>query len=137
MLEAWVDLGPYNDSCSSDIPGFNERIKGWLPSMVQHRCSIGEVGGFFQRLDRGTYPAHILEHISIELQALCGSDVGFGRARAIDETAGLYRVIVEYEQEELGHACMQAGREILLAALNGKDYDIAFKLAELRSLAGR
>ena len=79
VLEAWVDLGPYNDSCSSEIPGFNERIKSWLPSMVEHRCSIGERGGFFQRLDRGTYPAHILEHISIELQALCGSDVGFGR----------------------------------------------------------
>jgi len=135
VLEAWVDLGPYNDSCSSEIPGFNERLKGWFPSMIEHRCSVGERGGFFQRLDRGTYPAHILEHISIELQTLCGSDVGFGRARAIDETAGLYRVIVEFEQEELGRACVQAGREILLAALNGQDYDIAFKLAELRSLA--
>jgi len=58
VLEAWVDLGPYNDSCSSEIEGFNERIKSWLPSMIQHRCSVGEVGGFFQRLDRGTYPAH-------------------------------------------------------------------------------
>src|SRR3954447_22712303 len=135
VLEAWVDLGPYNDACSSDIPGFNERIKAWLPSLFEHRCSVGEAGGFFQRLDRGTYPAHILEHLSIELQSLCGSDVGFGRARAIDETTGLYRVIVEYEQEELGHACLQAGREILLAALNGLDYDVPAKLAELRSLA--
>ena len=59
VLEAWVDLGPYNDSCSSEIPGFNERIKAWLPSMVEHRCSIGERGGFFQRLDRGTYPTGI------------------------------------------------------------------------------
>jgi cyanophycin synthetase len=135
VLEAWVDLGPYNESCSSEIPGFNDRIKSWLPSMVQHRCSVGEVGGFFQRLDRGTYPAHILEHVTIELQALCGTDVGFGRARAIDEAAGLYRVIVEFEQEELAHACLQAGREILLAALNGKDCDISAKLAELRSVA--
>jgi cyanophycin synthetase len=136
VLEAWVDLGPYNDSCSSDIPGFNERIKGWLPSLVQHRCSVGEVGGFFQRLDRGTYPAHILEHLTIELQALCGSDVGFGRARLIDDNElGIYRVIVEFEQEELAHACLHAGREILLAALNGKDYDVPARLAELRALA--
>src|SRR5437764_3672910 len=135
VLEAWVELGPYNDSCSNEIEGFNERIKRWLPSMVQHRCSIGEVGGFFQRLDRGTYPAHILEHVTIELQCLCGADVGFGRARAIDETSGLYRVIVEYEQEKLGHACLQAGRELLLAALNGKEFDIEAKLTELRTLA--
>ncbi len=135
VLEAWVDLGPYNDSCSSEIPGFNERLKSWFPSMIQHRCSVGEVGGFFQRLDRGTYPAHILEHVTIELQCLCGTDVGFGRARAIDEDAGLYRVIVEFEQEQLGHACLQAGREILLAALKGQDYDVESKLAELRALA--
>jgi cyanophycin synthetase len=134
VLEAWVELGPYNDSCSSDIPGFNDRIKSWLPSMAQHRCSVGEVGGFFQRLDRGTYPAHILEHLTIELQCLCGSEVGFGRARAMDED-GVYRVVVEFEEETLGHACLQAGREILLAALNGLDFDIEAKLAELRTLA--
>jgi len=87
---------------------------------------VGERGGFFQRLDRGTYPAHILEHVTIELQSLCGSEVGFGRARAIDEDAGLYRVIVEYEEEELAKACLLAGREILLAALNGRDYDVPF-----------
>lgn len=136
VLEAWVDLGAFNDSCSSEIPGFNDRLKGWLPTMIQHRCSVGEVGGFFQRLDRGTYPAHILEHVSIELQALCGSDVGFGRARLIDDNQpGVYRVIVEFEQEDLARACLHAGREIVLAALNGQDYDIPFKLAELRSLA--
>jgi cyanophycin synthetase len=135
VLEAWVDLGAYNDSCSSDIPGFNDRLKGWLPSMVEHRCSVGERGGFFQRLERGTYPAHILEHVTIELQTLCGSEVGFGRARAIEDTVGLYRVIVEFEQEELGHACLQAGRELVLAALKGYEFDIAAKLAELRALA--
>jgi cyanophycin synthetase len=102
--------------------------------MVEHRCSVGERGGFYQRLDRGTYPAHILEHLTIELQTLCGSEVGFGRARAIDAEAGLYRVIVEYEEEELGKACLEAGREILLAALNGQDYDVPAKLEELRSL---
>jgi cyanophycin synthetase len=134
VLEAWIDLGPYNDSSSDEIAGFNDRIKGWFPSMIAHRCSVGQRGGFFQRLDRGTYPAHILEHLTIELQTLCGSEVGFGRARAIDADAGLYRVIVEYEEEELGKACVEAGREILLAALNGQDYDVPSKLAELRSL---
>jgi len=135
VLEAWVDLGPYNDSCSNEVAGFNERIKGWFPSMIEHRCSVGERGGFFQRLDRGTYPAHILEHITIELQGLCGADVGFGKARAIGDEVGLYRVIVEFEQEELAKACLQAGREILLAALRGQDYDVPAKLAELKQLA--
>lgn len=135
VVEAWVDLGPFKDACSNQIPGFNERLKRWLPSLVQHRCSVGEVGGFFQRLDWGTYPAHILEHVTIELQCLCGTEVGFGRARAIDEEAGLYRVVVEYEEEELARACLEAGRQIVLAALQGQEYDIEAKLSELRALA--
>jgi cyanophycin synthetase len=134
VLEVWVDLGPHIDSCSNDIPGFNERIKRWLPSLVQHRCSVGKIGGFFQRLDRGTYPAHILEHLSLELQCLCGSDVGYGKARDMDQP-GMYRVIVEFEEEVLARACVHAAREILLAALNQQEFDVAAKVAELRDLA--
>jgi cyanophycin synthetase len=81
VLEAWVDLGALKDSASDELPGFNERLKAWLPSLVEHRCSIGERGGFFERLRRGTYMAHILEHVVLELQTLAGSEVGFGRTR--------------------------------------------------------
>ena len=58
--------------------------------MVEHRCSIGERGGFFERLRTGTYFAHILEHIALELQTLAGTDVGYGRARETSEE-GVYQ----------------------------------------------
>ena len=67
VLEAWVDLGALKDSSSDELPGFNERLMAWLPSLIEHRCSIGERGGFFERLRRGTYQAHILEHVALEL----------------------------------------------------------------------
>jgi len=60
VLEAWVDLGPYRDSASDAMPGFNDRLMAWLPGLIEHRCSVGERGGFFERLRRGTYPAYIL-----------------------------------------------------------------------------
>ncbi len=60
--------------------------------MIEHRCSVGERGGFFQRLRDGTYPGHILEHVTLELQSLVGREVGFGRARETSE-AGVYRVV--------------------------------------------
>jgi cyanophycin synthetase len=60
VLEAWVDLQTLKDVASSELPGFNDRLKSLLPSLIEHRCSIGERGGFFQRLERGTYLAHIL-----------------------------------------------------------------------------
>jgi hypothetical protein len=42
VLEAWVDLEEMKDTSSEMIPGFNERLMSWLPTMVEHRCSIGE-----------------------------------------------------------------------------------------------
>ena len=69
VLEAWVDLGELQDASSDELPGFNDRLMSWLPTMIEHRCSIGHRGGFFERLRRGTYQAHILEHVALELQS--------------------------------------------------------------------
>ena len=46
VLEAWVDLGEYNDYSSEEVPGFNDRLMVWLPSLIEHRCSVGERGGW-------------------------------------------------------------------------------------------
>lgn len=81
VIEAWVDIGDLEDFPSNLIPGFPERLAAWLPGLAAHRCGIGEPGGFLLRLRDGTWPAHIMEHVAIELQSLAGIDVGFGRAR--------------------------------------------------------
>ncbi len=56
VLEAWVDLEELKEAPSDSVAGFNDRLMSWLPTMIEHRCSIGERGGFFERLRRGTYP---------------------------------------------------------------------------------
>ncbi len=52
VLEAWVDLKDLGDRASHELPGFSERLMAWLPSLVEHRCSVGQRGGFFERLRR-------------------------------------------------------------------------------------
>lgn len=136
VLEAWVDLGDLKDSPSDSLPGFNERLMAWLPTMIEHRCSIGERGGFFQRLRDGTYPAHILEHVSIELQTLAGTPVGFGKARETSEE-GVYKVVMRYRDEQLARACLFAARELILAAIHDRPYDIKAEVAKLQELADR
>ena len=135
VLEAWVDLGPL-DRPSTDFPGFNDRLMTWLPSMIEHRCSIGERGGFFQRLRQGTYPGHILEHVTLELHTLVGVDVGFGRARETSE-AGVYRVVVAYVEETLGRQCLAVGRELVLAAIHDLPFDLKGELHKLRESGRR
>jgi cyanophycin synthetase len=136
ILEAWVDLGALKDSASDEIPGFNDRLMSWLPTLVEHRCSVGERGGFFQRLRRGTYQAHILEHVTLELQTLAGTDVGFGRARETAEE-GVYRVAIEFEEEELGRACLETARRLCLAAVHDNPFNVQAEIAQLREVYRR
>ncbi|MBR8644687.1 hypothetical protein KEH51_10135 [[Brevibacterium] frigoritolerans] len=43
-----------------------------LPNLGSHTCSKGYRGGFAERLRKGTWMGHILEHMTIELQNLAG-----------------------------------------------------------------
>ncbi len=136
VMEVWVDLANLKDWSSELIPGFNDRYKAWLPTVIEHRCSVGERGGFFQRLDNGTYLAHILEHTALELQTLAGCNVGFGRAREMSEE-GVYKVAIRYEEELVAERCLYAARELLLACVYDQPYDVEAKVRELHDLADR
>ena len=136
VLEAWVELGSLKDSSSANFPGFNDRLMTWLPSMIEHRCSVGERGGFFQRLRWGTYLAHILEHTTLELETLSGTPVGYGRARETSQE-GLFKVAIRYQEETLGRACLETARELLMAAVFDLPFDIEGNLKRLRELADR
>lgn len=133
VLEVWVDLAALKDTSSEMIPGFNERLMSWLPTMIEHRCSVGERGGFFERLRRGTYMAHILEHVTLELQSMAGTEVGFGRARELDEE-GVYRVAIEYEEETIARTALEIGRRLILAAIDDQPFDVAAEVSALRDL---
>ncbi len=133
VLEAWVDLQELKDSPSNTLPGFNERLMAWLPTMIEHRCGLGYRGGFFERLRTGTYQGHILEHVSLELQALIGIDAGYGRARETAEE-GVYKVVIEYQDEEVGRAVLETGRRLLDAAVKDLPFDMNAELETLRAL---
>ena len=131
VLEVRVDLGHLEDHPSHTLPGFNDRLMAWLPSMIEHRCSIGERGGFFQRLQTGTWMGHVLEHVTLELQTLAGTAVGYGRARET-KTRGVYNVIIEYREEGFAIACLHAAHELLAAAIAGEPFPVEQTVAQMR-----
>jgi len=134
VIEAWVDLGKYEDFPSNTLPGFNEKLMRWLPTMVEHRCTIGDRGGFFQRLSTGTWLGHVLEHVTLEIQSLAHAPVGFGRARETSER-GVYKVAIEVLDFRFGEACLNVAHEMVMAAAEGRDYDLPASLRRLRQLA--
>lgn len=136
VLEAWVDLGAFEEYPSNRLDGFTDRLMRWLPSLIEHRCSEGVRGGFLTRLKDGTWMGHVLEHVTLELQSLAHHPVGYGRARETGEY-GVYRVVLECLEPEFGERCLAAGLRLVHAAARGEEFDIEACLAELRDAATR
>ncbi|HEV8548850.1 MAG TPA: cyanophycin synthetase, partial [Polyangiaceae bacterium] len=135
-LQAVVELGHYEELPTSKLPGITERLLDWLPGLIEHRCSEGERGGFVKRLQDGTWLGHVLEHVTLELQSMAHLPVGFGRARETGEH-GVYFVVVRCEEHGFGEACLRAGRELVIAAAEGREFPIASELSRLKELAGK
>jgi cyanophycin synthetase len=134
IIEALIDLGEMEDHPSNKIEGFNDRINGWLPGLVEHHCGVGHRGGFLTRLVGGTWMGHIMEHVSIELQLLAGARAEFGKAREISKR-GIYKVVFRTEHEELGRESFLAARQIVMAAANNQPFDIAATVERLKKIA--
>ena len=136
VIEAIVDIGELEEFPSNLLPGFVDRLKAELPSLIEHRCSYGERGGFLRRLDEGTWIGHILEHVTLELQNLAGMPGGFGKARETP-VRGIYKVVIRAWHEDVSRASLNAAREFLLAAINGTAFDMSATVKRLSEMAER
>jgi len=131
-----LDLEDLAEKPSNEIPGFYEGLIDVLPSLVEHYCSPGYRGGFFERVRTGTYMGHIIEHIALELQELAGTPVGFGRTRAT-ATPGVYNVVFEYVDEQAGRYAGRAAVRLCQSIVDTGTYpqeELAQDLADLRDL---
>ncbi len=133
VLEAWIDIHDLEDAPSNTIPGFYERLSAWLPSLVEHRCSYGERGGFLRRVKEGTWPGHILEHVTLELQNLAGLPGGFGNTREANRR-GVYKVVIRACQEDVTRAALHSARDLLLAAMEDRPFDVAGAIEHLSDM---
>ncbi|MEN9775998.1 MAG: cyanophycin synthetase [Pseudomonadota bacterium] len=136
-LEALIDIGDLEDFPSNLIPGLPDRLVDWMPGLEAHRCSYDEPGGFIRRLREGTWPGHILEHLTLELQALAGMPGGgFGRAREVS-ARGIYKVVVSLWHERVTLRALEGARDVLMAAIEDRPFDLAGLIADIEDLADR
>jgi cyanophycin synthetase len=133
VIEAWVDIGDLENHPSNTIPGFYERLTALLPGLIEHECSPGVRGGFLQRLQEGTWAAHILEHVCLEMQNLAGMRTGFGKARSTS-TPGVYKIAFRTRHEAVGRAALAAGRALLLSAIQDTPFDMAKTVEDLTEM---
>ena len=133
LIQMKLDLEEMEQRPTNSIPGFRERLEKLFPSLYEHRCSVGKPGGFFERVDEGTWMGHVIEHIALELQTLSGMDTGFGRTRGAGD-AGVYYVVFSYMEEDAGVYAARASVRMAEALINGTDYDLTEDIQQLREI---
>jgi hypothetical protein len=129
-----LSIGAYENISSVDVPGVTQSLVSTMPGLRDHGCSIGEPGGFIIRLKRGTYFAHIVEHVALELQDMIGHEVGYGRTRGGD-VPGEYTIVVEHLHEAVGLRAAALAFEIVQCAFAGTLSSVEHAVAELSALA--
>jgi len=128
-----LDLEEMEELPTNKIEGFADRIREMFPSMFAHRCSEGCEGGFFMRVDEGTWMGHVIEHIALEIQTLADMDTGFGRTRGYGEK-GVYNVVFSYIEESVGRYAAKAAVRICEALIAGDPYDLEEDIQRMREL---
>ena len=118
-----LDIKDYEERPSDTLVGFSDRLLTLIPSLQEHGCSIGKPGGFIERLQRGTWAGHIIEHIAIELQCLAGMEVGYGKTFDTLQT-GVYIVVFRYRVESVGLKVAEQAVALFEAIVEEKAVDI-------------
>jgi cyanophycin synthetase len=133
LIQMRLDLEDMELSPTNKIEGFRERIEQMFPTMIEHRCSEGERGGFFSRIERGTWMGHVIEHIALEIQTLAGMETGFGRTRET-KTPGIYNVVFSYTEENVGMFAAESAVSIAEALIAGTAYDLDADIQKMREI---
>ncbi len=111
---ARLELDGLTGQETSDCPGFAGRLTSALPGLAGHHCAAGRPGGFLDALARGTYFGHVTEHVALELSALAGREVHFGRT-VWAGAEGRYDVIMECPRDEPASSAVP--RDLLTLAI--------------------
>ena len=136
LIQMRLDLEELEERPTNKIEGFRERIEAMFPTMIEHRCSEGCRGGFFSRVERGTWMGHVIEHIALEIQTLAGMETGFGRTRET-KTPGVYNVVFSYTEENVGLYAAEAAVNIAQALIDGTEYNVEADIQKMREIRER
>ena len=133
VIKTILDIGVYDEIASNAIDGFVERLLLLLPGLAQHSCSRGYPGGFGERLQEGTYLAHIFEHVALELQAMAGEEYasGFGKTRGAGRR-GVYNIVFGCKCGPVGLAAAEGAYRLLAAVLAGQAFSVSELIARLK-----
>jgi len=126
-----IELGEFYDITTNKVEKFNENLIKLLPGLYNHKCSRGYKGGFLERLEEGTYFAHVIEHVAIELQNILGYDVVFGKTMDGDNEKE-YCIVYSYFNEYAGVEVGKLAVKLIYSLIKNLDFDLNKELSRLK-----
>ncbi len=133
LIQMKLDLEEMEQRPTNLIPGFRQRLEKMFPTMYEHRCSEAVAGGFFSRVEEGTWMGHVIEHIALEMQTLAGMDTGFGRTRGTG-VEGEYYVCFSYMEEDAGVYAAKASVRVAQALTDDVEYNLEEDIMRMREI---
>lgn len=120
-LEALVELGEFDRPLGESEHGGRESLASRFPR------TFAEVGA-------ESDPARLLALLALELQNRAGVAGGFAASLATPE-AGVRRIVLTFEEEALGRACLETARQVCVALLQGRPFVLDDEFQRLDALA--
>ncbi|GGX31979.1 cyanophycin synthetase [Undibacterium squillarum] len=122
-MEAIVSCSEAERSIA-ELPGFEDRLRALFPEL-----SILQPTGHNDAVPM----AHVFELTALGLQAQAGCPVTFSRTTQTLED-GIYQVVVEYSEEQVGRLALELAEKLIKAALLNEEFDLTAALDQLREL---
>ena len=114
-----------SENDTDSIPGFEMRLRERFPEIAYLQPASPDV--------KDTSMAHAIEFSALGLQAQAGCPVTFSRTTPTTET-GVYQVVVEYSEEEVGRLALDLALALCRAAVDDQPFDLDDALRRLREL---
>ena len=117
-------------SCS-----LSERSLSYLAGIERRVCQLFPAVGalLVASQQQPKSMAHLLESVALTLQAQAGCPVTFSRTAATVEP-GVYQVVVEYSEEEVGRLAFELAQSLLEAAVGNHPFDVDAATSSLREI---
>lgn len=134
VIRAVVDLQEWTERTSDTLGDFNTRLVQCLPTLYEHFCSRGKLGGFVERLNEGTLVGHIIEHVAIELLTLAGQNIPYGKTLCLPEKPGHYEIIFNYDSLEGGKEGVRQSYELVQELLEGHKPNVESRIEKIKQV---
>ena len=133
VIEVWVDLGAETRQTAEQAKNSYDSLCQWLPELLTSGKPELSTSECLNKFKKGVLTAEVLQHVTMALQHMAGMPGGFSDTHRTS-LPRVAKVIVRAWHEKVTLFALNAARDLILAALQGRQYDVTSTVSTLHTL---